>query len=230
MKNKISIITGLLTMFAIVFAQGQSRDVQDFHSVHVSTSITAKLVKSNDTRVEYTMKKGDAKNLITEVKNGRLYVKTKSNKWGWGGNNTSANVTIYYTDLDEIKASAGCSVSSDNVISADEMEIDVSSGSSVRLEVEADEVEVDISSGSSLKLKGSAKRGDFEASSGSTLNAYKFVTQKANVEASSGSSVSIHVDDTLDASASSGASISYTGNVKNKNIDSGWSGSISRGR
>ena len=156
---------------------------RNFNSVHISTSIEATLVKSNSTKVEFTMKKGVAKNLITEVKNGRLYVKTKSNKNGWGGNNTSAEVTVYYTNLDEVKASAGCTVRSEDVIEASNMEIDVSSGSSVSLEVEAEHVEVDVSSGSTLKLKGSADRGDFDACSGSTLNAYKFVTDKANVEA-----------------------------------------------
>ena len=45
---------------------------------------------------------------------------------------------------------------------------------------------------------------------------------------SSGSSVSIHVNNRLDASAASGASISYTGDVKQKNIDAGWSGSVKR--
>lgn len=228
MKNKIFSLAVVLLMFSSVLLMGQTRDVGDFHAVHASTSVVVTLVKANSTSIEYTMKKGSAENLITKVKNGTLYVKTKSSKGGNWGSDTKAHVTVYYTELDEVSASAGCTLKSENTIEANQMDIDVSSGSTAKLTVEANEVDVDVSSGATLKLKGEAKKGSFEASSGSTLNAYYFITDDANVEANSGASLSIHVNDTLDAEANSGASIKYTGDVKNKNIDAGWSGSIKR--
>jgi len=228
MKNQISVLAIVFLMFSSVLLMGQTRDVGGFHAVHASTSVVVTLVKASSTSIEYTMKKGSAENLITKVKNGTLYVKTRSNKGNWGNNNTQASVTVYYTELDEVKASAGCTLISDNTIKASTMEIEVSSGSTATLDVDANEVDVDVSSGATLKLKGEADKGSFEATSGSTLNAYYFVTNNADVEASSGASLSIHVNGTLDAEANSGASISYTGDPKNKNIDAGWSGSIKR--
>ncbi len=227
MRNKIPFLIALFFLSFSMLLTSQTRDVGNFDAVSSSTSVTVTLVKASSPSVEYTMKKGSASDLITEVKNGTLYVKTKSNKGNWG-NSTKADVTVYYTNLEEIRASAGCTVKSDNTIKSNTMEIEVSSGSTAKLDVEANKVEVDVSSGATLKLKGKASRGSFEATSGSTLNAKRFVTDDAVAEASSGASLSIHVDKSLDASASSGASISYSGNVKNKNIDAGWSGSIKR--
>ena len=214
-------------MFSSLMMFGQTRDLGGFHGISVSTGVDVTLVKASSPRVEITMKKGDAKDLITKIKNGVLYVKTKSSSLSWG-NKTEAEVTVYYTKLDEIKVSSGSILRSDNVIDADDMDIEVTSGSSAQLEVDAKNVEVYVSSGATLKLKGGASKGKFEASSGSTLNAYNFETENAFAEASSGASLSIHVNDTLDAEAGSGGSISYTGNVKNKKIDAGWSGSIKR--
>ena len=227
MKNRISFLTMILFMFCSVLMIGQTRDVGEFHGVHTSSSVVVTLVKASNTSIEYTMKKGSAESLITKVKNGILYVKIKSNKGNWG-NNTQANVTVYYTELDDVSASAGSTLKSENTIVAKNMDIEVSSGATAKLDVEAREVEVEVSSGATLKLKGEADSGNFEASSGSTLNAYYFVTNDAEAEANSGASLSIHVNDTLEAEASSGASISYTGDVKNKKIDEGWSGSIKR--
>ncbi len=227
MKNQISFFAIIAFVLSSIFVIGQTRDVGNFNAVHASTSVVVTLVKASSPSVEFTMKKGNPEQLITKVKNGTLYVKMKSGSDNWN-NTTKADVTVYYTELDAIKASAGCTLTSDNTIKAREMDIGISSGSTAKLDIEATDVEVEVSSGATLILKGEAKKGNFEASSGATLNAYYFVTQDADVEANSGASLSIHVDDTLDAEASSGASISYTGDVKNKNIDAGWSGRIKR--
>lgn len=212
-------------MFSSFLMFGQTRDVGDFHAVKASTGLNVTLVKSNATKVEFTMKKGNAKDLITKVKEGVLYVKTKSGSGFWG-NNTEANVIVYFTNLDKVSVSSGCTLKSEDVIEADDMDIKVSSGATAKLEIDAKSVDVDVSSGATLKLKGEATKGKFEASSGSTLNASRLETEVAVAEANSGASVSLHVNDSIDAEAGSGGSISYTGNVKNKKIDSGWSGSI----
>lgn len=227
MKNKITLLMAFFMLAISASSIGQSRDVGNFEAVSISSGLSVTLVKANSPSVDFTIKKGSAEDLITKVKDGVLYVKVKSKLGGWG-NSVSANVTVNYTSLEKIKVSSGCTVKSENTIEATNMEIEVSSGSTAKLDVDANRMEVDVSSGSSLKLTGRADKGNFEASSGSTLNGYGFKTDKAVVEANSGSSLSIHVDETLDASAGSGASITYTGNVKNKNIDAGWSGSIKR--
>ncbi|MEM9547422.1 MAG: head GIN domain-containing protein [Bacteroidota bacterium] len=226
MRNKLTIVFALFFMFSSILLIGQSRNVDNFHAVSISSGITAKLVKSNSPKVEYTIKKGSDEDLITKVKNGVLYVKTKS-KMGWG-NSVQVDVTVHYTNLDDIEVSSGCTVKSEGTITSNSLDIEVGSGSTAHFEIEADEVDADVSSGSTLKLKGKASKGDFEAASGSTLNADHLIIDDADVEASSGSSVFIHVNNRLDASAASGSAIYYTGDVKIKNIDAGWSGSVTR--
>jgi len=227
MKNRFTLLLAFLMLSTTTSLLGQTRNVGDFDAVSISSGITAKLVKASSPSVDFTVRKGDPDDLITEVKNGVLYVRTRSKNGGWG-NSVKVNVIVNYTNLEKIKVSSGCTVKSENTVNSNTMEIEVSSGSTAHFDVEANRIEVDVTSGSTLKLEGSADRGDFEVSSGSTLNAYHFVTDDAEVEASSGSSLSIHVNNSLDATASSGASVSYTGSVKNKNIDAGWSGSVKR--
>lgn len=227
MKNIFTTLLSLTMLFFVASSFGQTMNVDDFHAVSISAGIEATLVQSSSPRVEYKMKKGDKKNLVIKVKNGTLHVKTKSNFGSWANSN-SATVTIYYASLDDINISAGCTVKSQGTISAQNIDVDVSSGSTAVLDIEASEIDVDVSSGATLRLSGEANRGKFDATSGSTLNGSKFETNHANADANSGASLFIHVNESLDAEARSGASIQYRGNVKDKNIDAGWSGSITR--
>ncbi len=60
----------------------------------------------------------------------------------FGGSNKEAKVTIYYTSIDEVDGSAGCSIGSDGAISARSFDVDASSGSSINLEIEGNVIEI----------------------------------------------------------------------------------------
>ena len=108
------------------------------------------------------------------------------------------------------------------------MDIDVSSGSSADIEVIAKTIDAEASSGASLKLEGSAKKAEYDASRGSTINAKMMICDYVNADVSTGATIKAHVNKKLNAEASSGGSIRYTGDAEDNNIDKGWSGQIKR--
>lgn len=211
--------TLLITLLTITSLSAQTRSLGDFNEVSVSGSVTARLVQSNETKVDIKMIKGSIDDLITEVKGGDLTVKFKKDMFG--NSKKEAKVTIYYKALNEIDASAGCSVGSDEVVSSSSLDIEASSGSTINLEVEGEMVNVDASSGSNIKLKGSSKKTDMEASSGSSINAKMLDADEAKADVSSGASISLVANKSLEADASSGGSIKYKGDPKHTDIDSG---------
>ena len=199
MKYLTSLALCLITMTSTLIAQQQTRTLDDFHAVAVAGGITATLVKSNTTSIDIEMIKGDIDDLITKVEGGRLKVKFKS-KMGWGNNN-KANVTIHYTAFDEVDASAGSSIKSNDVVTASRLSVDASSGANINLEIESKMVKTDCSSGAHISLKGTAEEATYDVSSGATI---ELVANKS-----------------LKAEASSGGSIEYIGNPTNVDIDSG---------
>lgn len=206
-------------------AFGQTRSVDNFDKVRVSGSITATLVQGNDSKVKYEILRGNESDFVTEVKNGTLIVKFKDKLMNWGNNNGKARVTITYKSLKSVDVSAGSTVKGEDVIEADDFDIDVSSGASCKLNVEAGDVSVDVSSGSTLTLDGKAGDLDVDVSSGATFNGSDMEAGYVNIDASSGSSARVWVKDHLVADATSGASITYRGNPGKTDIDSGkWSG------
>jgi hypothetical protein len=226
MKHITTTATLLFALFISISISAQTRQIGNFTGIKVSTSVSVKLVKADAPKIEYKMIKGDDSALITEIKGDNLIVKTKSNFGNW--KNAQAKVIVYYTELNDISVSAGASLKGDGPIKAQEMDIDVSSGSSANLEVITQSLDVDASSGASLKLEGSAKKAEYDASSGSSIRAKMMICDYVNADVSSGATITVHVNKKLKADASSGGTIRYTGDADDTRIDKGWSGQISR--
>ncbi|MCX6239799.1 MAG: DUF2807 domain-containing protein [Bacteroidia bacterium] len=205
----------------------QTRQITGFHGVSVSSGIDLYLTQKNVEEVFVEAESEDLDKIITKVEDGilKIYIREKS-WWGIGWNNRPRKVYVSFKTLDKLHASAGSDVSNTSVLKLDNLDIDVSSGSDVKLELEANEVHVGSSSGSDITLKGKAKVIHADASSGSDINAGDFETQKCNASVSSGADIRVNVTDELDAHASSGGDISYTGNPKSKNINKSSGGGV----
>ena len=215
----------MVLLFA-VDCSAQSRSLDSFSSIHVRSSISVKLVKADVPKVEFKMIKGSESNLITRVNGSELIVKIKNNRQSRKG--AQAKVTVYYTELTEISVSDGASIKTEEAIQAKDFDIDVSSGSSANIEITAKNINAEASSGATLKLKGAAESGNYQASSGSNINAKYMICDYVDADVSSGASIRVHVNKKLNADASSGGSIKYTGDADDNDIESGWTGQISR--
>ena len=220
------LLMGLMICFmASQSAFSQTRDLGSFDKLRVSGGIKVNLIKSSDTKADIDMERGDYDDLITEVKGDVLTIKFKSKMLNWGNNNGKATIDLYFSNLESIDASAGCSIRGSDAIQAGDMDIDVSSGSTVSVEVEANDLTVDVSSGATCSLSGSTDELEVDVSSGSSFRGRELASRYANVDASSGASATVWATERLVADASSGATIRYKGNPKKKDIDSGkWSG------
>ncbi|MEM9547423.1 MAG: head GIN domain-containing protein [Bacteroidota bacterium] len=228
MKNLIkATFVLLITLFAISTNGQTIRNVDSFNQLSASSSVKIKLIKSNEQKIEFKMTKGDESNLITEVKNGKLIVKIKSKMFS-SNNNTKAAVKVYYTELNDVEASAGASIKAEEPINANEIDLEVSSGAVMDVEVKAQRVEAEASSGGRLLIEGSATNGEYEASSGANIDATLLICDNVNAEASSGGKMKVHANKKLNADASSGGSIRYKGDVDNVASDAGWSGKVKR--
>jgi hypothetical protein len=214
-----------ITMFLAVMLIGltgftQTRNLDNFDELRVSQGIMVTLHSSRDHRAEIEMIKGDIDDLITEVRNGTLHIKYKKNGlFNWGNNDRKTKIDLYFNTLKSIDVSSGSTVKGDEELSVDKMEIDVSSGATLKLKLQADKSDVDVSSGSTVMLSGGTSELNVEVSSGATFDGRDYQAKNVDVDVSSGASATVWATDRLIADASSGASVRYKGNPKSKNID-----------
>jgi len=219
------IVLALLCIFAYGSQlTAQTRDVGAFSAISASGSVEVKLEKADQPSIKYKMTRGNSDDLITKVDKGTLKVYIKQS---WGiKKNAKAKVIVYYTELNDISASAGSSVVTDEVIQSGSMELDVSSGASMRVAIDASAADISASSGASVRVEGNARMAEIDASSGASISASDLIAADVEVDASSGASVSCHATKSIEAEASSGGSVSYDGNPEQKEISKNYSGSV----
>ena len=228
----ITLFSALLFLSSIVQAaqsgnNKQTRTVSEFHGISVSSGIDLYLTQKNIPEVRVEADEEAMENLITEVEGGILKIYMKEKSWlQFNWNHASCKVYVSFKTLDKLEASAGSDVASQSVLNLDKLDLDASSGADVKLELNASEVNAGSSSGSDIVLKGKAISFQVDASSGSDINAADFQTKKCNASVSSGSDIQVYVTEQLDAHASSGGDIEYSGNPAQKEIQKSSGGGV----
>lgn len=158
----------------------------------------------------------------TEFKNGVLYVRTTKNI----RKAKSKKVTIAFVELDGIHASSGANVKGLSGVVSNNLDLKVSSGAQMDLTVMAKELAAQASSGGTITLRGQARTFGSKASSGSTIDARELQAIYCNSRASSGANITLNIERSLDAKASSGGDIRYLGNPEVVNQNTSSSGSV----
>lgn len=156
----------------------------------------------------------------TDIKNARLKIHAIENI-----GRATKKVYVTLPEITSLRTSSGADLITREVISADKISLDASSGSDLRVQLSADEVNADTSSGATIRISGEANILYADASSGSDIKAGEFEVKTCEADASSGADIRVNVSEKLIADASSGADIKYTGKAQVKKSKS-VSGSV----
>ena len=112
----------------------------------------------------------------------------------------------------DIDASSAATVKA--TVKAATCDIDASSAATVRAEVKAQSCTAGTSSAADIVLKGGTILFEGSSSSAGKINAAELVSTRADVQASSGSDITVTCSEELRARASSGASVRYGGDCR----------------
>lgn len=203
----------------------EMRDISGFDGVSTCCNINVELrqgafdvkVEAESNLLEY---------ISTEVSGGRLKIDFKDRV----SIRANEKITVYVSlpELEHVKASSSGRVVCKAEFTGDEMELDVSSGAYIQMAFAGDEVEAEASSGGRVEVSGSGRSVRASASSGGSVRAGDFAAKKGRCNSSSGGGVTVNVSEDLNADASSGGSVRYSGNPSNVDADTSSGGSVRR--
>ncbi|WP_297765502.1 head GIN domain-containing protein [uncultured Muriicola sp.] len=149
---------------------------------------------------------------VTQGDNFNIEVEADENIIELIGGRATKKIHVSLPSVTGLYASSGADLYTQNVIRANKISLDASSGAGIKVALVADEVDADTSSGADIRIEGEAVLFYADASSGSDIKAKDFAVRTCHADASSGADISVNVSETLIADASSGADISYSGN------------------
>ena len=195
----------------------------NFDVIKVQQGIHLYLTNDNSTELRVEADENIIELLITEVKNNELKIYFEKNV-----NRAKArNVYLSTDDISRIKTSSGAHVKSENTLQVNSLELDASSGSSIKVYVNADEIISSSSSGADIDIFGKTRSLSAKASSGSSIDADELEAVDAYAKATSGANIDVNISGILTAKANSGGDIDYEGNPKSVDKDTSSGGSVS---
>jgi hypothetical protein len=203
----------------------ETRDLSGFEAVAVGGGIDL-VLRQGDRFVVEVQADDDASEIITEVRAGKLEIRRKQAfgfHWGDAG---SVNVTL--PKLVALTASGGSDVRGEGTLTGDALEIVVSGGSDVVIDVAVDTLELNASGGSDASLTGTARVARLGSTGGSDINAGRFTAGEVNVNSSGGSDIVVAVRDKISGHASGGSDIAYSGQPSSVDIDTSGGSDVRR--
>jgi len=194
----------------------------DFDVIKVQQGINVYLTQGNDTSLKVEADENIIDLLVTEVKNDVLYIRFEKNVY----KAKAKNVYLTADGFSKIKTSSGAHVRSENTLKIPDLNLDSSSGSSIKVHVSANDISSSTSSGANMDIYGKTKTFSASASSGSSIDADELEAEDVTARASSGANINVYANGKLKARASSGGDIDYGGNPGTVDKDTSSGGSV----
>lgn len=195
-----------------------------FSKIDASEGLDVYLTKSTSTAVKVQADNNIQKFIVTEIKNGTLYIHTSEAI----GKANAKKVLVNFTQLNEINSSSGADIHTTNFIISDDIVINASSGSDQNLAIKATNINCSASSGADVNLTGSSSTIVADASSGANIDAKKLISQNCTSSASSGADIDLSCKKSINAEASSSSDISFYGNPTDVSVSESSAAKVTR--
>lgn len=233
MRRIVIIITAILISLLSLEGMAQkditttTRKVPTFDAITVSGGIDLYITQGITQRVTIETTADRQGDIVAEVRNGMLRIYNDSHfKWSFGRTTMKARITV--PNLASIHASGGSDVYNNGYLKFDNLRLQASGGSDMKLDINGARLTCNASGGADLKLSGKVSYLEVEVSGGSDFIAYDLKAIKAKINASGGSDAKVSVSGELDASANGGADIFYRGNPTRVNKHTSGGSDITR--
>ena len=209
--NKLKLTAALVSttaLMSLISAQAEVRefDLDGFTKVKSSAGVDVEVMVGGDFSVRVDTDDRGFDRVKISVEGDTLKISRKS-KFGFSGRrgpDISARVTL--PSLEAIGASSGSRLDASNV--------------------EASNFSINASSGAEVKVSGACGTLNANVSSGADIDGKDLECSNADVSASSGADATVYASDSVDANASSGASIRVFGGASERNIGKSTGGSV----
>lgn len=214
------------------YAQEFKKHFSKYNSLVVSRGVDARLVKSNSKDLSITVHGIRPDDVIVENRNNELVIKvaTKAIWQEMQDNHWWVRVEVPYESLVAVEALTGAKISSREPVKEESLDLAVSMGAEIELNIVARELYVDASMGGLIELEGSVESLDANASMGSEADLDRLDAKYVKAKSTMGSELSINATEEFDGRASMGGYIRVTGNPDRFYENTSMGGDISGNR
>ena len=197
--------------------------VESFSEIVLTGRLNVELKIADKEEVIIETKVIEVEDIGVNVKGGVLKINALN---AFKNKNIEINIIIYHRDLNEISASAGAIVTKEETLNGDKLDLDVSSGAKISIDVNVKSLKAFCSSGANLLLSGKVESGQLTAATGGMIDGKKLEVDRAYVVSSTGASILVKAISELDIRSNTGGNVTYYGTPVKKTIKKVMAGEV----
>jgi hypothetical protein len=213
----------LTLSFVNSLAAQKAISVESFSEIELTGRLNVELKIADKEEVIIETKGIEVEDIGVNVKGGVLKINALK---AFKNKNIEINITIYHKDLYEISASAGAVVTKVETLNGDKLDLDVSSGAKISIDVNVKSLKAFCSSGASLMLSGKVESGQLTALTGGMIDGKKLEAERAYVVSSTGANILVKAISELDIRSNTGGNVTYYGTPVKKTIKKAMAGKV----
>ncbi|MBP6127826.1 head GIN domain-containing protein [Flavobacterium sp.] len=176
---------------------------ENFTKIETSEAIAVEIEQAENNSIEVETDSNLQNHVKTTISNGVLKISLDKNMIVCN----ELIVRVKIKELKEIETSSASSIKSNTVFKGKNLNIIVSSASTIDMEVEYENITVEASSTGDITLRGKALKLEANASSASTIDASELMSNEVFAKTSSASDIKVYAIVKLDAKAESAGTI-----------------------
>ena len=211
MRSILILLATSLVSFS--YAQDFKKHFNSYTSLVVSRGVDARLVKSDSKDLSFTIHGISPEDVIVENSGNELRIKvaTKAIWQEMQDNHWWVRVEVPYESLMTAEALTGAKISASEPIIVKSLDLSVSMGAEIELNIEVKELYMDASMGGIAELEGTVESLDVTASMGSEVDLDNLAAKYVKAKSTMGSDMKINATLEFDGRASMGGYIEVTG-------------------
>lgn len=209
----------------------EERQLGPYDEVSVSGWFDVELTEGNEGDLTLYGEENLLEYLETEVKGGKLTIKTRlgyrlqPSSWKSGG----IKITVPVEDINALSMSGSGDIRGKTRLRAEHMELGMSGSGDMQLSVDAGSMEVTLSGSGDIELQGTCGTLEVRVSGSGDVSAYGLEAREVDAMVSGSADIQVMATESLKARVSGSGDITYRGNPGKIDTKTSGSGDVSKG-
>nr|WP_321228118.1 head GIN domain-containing protein [uncultured Psychroserpens sp.] len=203
-----------------------TRTTSDYDAVHCAGSFDYILVSGTEGKITIEGESNLLEYIITEVKNGKLVIKTQKGKNLNPSNNKTIKITIPFKDIDAVSLSGSGDLWNEDQINSNNFKATLSGSGDVILNIKSQNASGSVAGSGDLTLKGSTNNLSAKVTGSGDFHGFNLKTVNTDVSVTGSGDAEVVCNGNLKARVTGSGDIEYRGNPTKEDSKVTGSGSI----
>ena len=205
------------------------KSVGDYDSLDMAGLFDVKFVDDKEGEISITGEENLMDYIITEVKEGKLILKTEKGVNLQPSHRNGIKIIIPVEHINAVYLSGSGDITSEKTLTSDTFKATISGSGDISLDLSVKELKTSISGSGDIELTGSTDIFDLSISGSGDIDAFRLAANNVEVSVSGSGDIDVTANKSIKARVSGSGDITYKGNPEKIDTKSSGSGDISKG-